>query len=167
MVIDVTNSGSQCGLFGKCNKNSILNNVVVKEADVHAGDMSSKVELLCGESERLINGCRALLSSVSGTQSVGDVVGEGNIILNSGTVHVNIYCNDVSALSATTGTKYKDYANQCVYFGEIAGYVNTEVYSCIVKEIQIITDVYKVVNDYQLSCFPYKFFFFGGGSRGV
>lgn len=182
MVIDAANSGSQCGLFGKCSKNSILNNVVVKEADVHVGKMSSKVELLCGESEGLINGCRVLLSSVSGTQSVGGIVGEGNIVLNSGAVHVDIYCDDVSASPATTGTIYKDYAKQCIYFGGIAGYVdfiancnaihisadapglyfggiagyvNTEIYSCIVKEIQIITDVYEVLNNYQLSCFPY------------
>lgn len=182
MVIDEVNSGSQCGLFGKCSKNSILNNVVVKEADVYASDMSSRVGLLCGESEGLINGCRVFLSSVSGTQLVGGVVGEGNIVLNSGAVHVNVYCDDVSALPAASGTKYKDYASQCIYFGGIAGYVdfiancnaihisayspglyfggiagfvNTEVYSCIVSKIQIITDVYEVVNDYQLSCFPY------------
>lgn len=117
------------GFFGKCSKESRIENLNLVAANVSA---ESYVGALVGETEGLINRCSVYSAMCEGKRYVGGVAGKTNIVVNT---------FSMSYITNSYEGKEGQYVHEC--FGGIAGYCNYLINSEGMCQLSMLDDACK------------------------
>lgn len=117
------------GFFGKCSKESRIENLNLVAANVSA---ESYVGAIAGETEGLINGCSVYSALCEGKRYVGGVAGRANVV-------ANIF--SMSYINNSYEGKERRYIHEC--FGGIVGDCNYLINSEGMCQLAMLDDVCK------------------------